>query len=99
MKQYRQGDVLLQSIDAVNEASDERVDKVVLAVGTSTGHSHRLISDACDLIESKVSGTVFVGSVARLVHDEHATVELPTGSYRVVRQSEFADEDIRRVED
>jgi hypothetical protein len=39
------------------------------------------------------------GRAAELRHDEHATIVLPRGTYRVVRQREYAPDEIRRVAD
>jgi hypothetical protein len=32
-------------------------------------------------------------------HQEHATIAVPAGNYRVIRQREYSPERIRRVED
>jgi hypothetical protein len=39
------------------------------------------------------------GEPAALEHDEHDTITLPPGSYRIVRQREYAPEEIRYVAD
>ena len=38
-------------------------------------------------------------AMVALQHDEHATINLPPGSYIVRRQREYSPEEIRRVAD
>ena len=39
------------------------------------------------------------GEAAAVTHDEHATIMLPPGAYRVIRQREYAPEEVRYVAD
>jgi hypothetical protein len=43
--------------------------------------------------------TVSADGPAALAHDEHATIMLPPGNYRIVRQREYSPEEIRDVAD
>lgn len=47
---------------------------------------------------SKKAGEVSA-QIAQLLHEEHGTIEIPTGTYRVIRQREYTPEAIRYVAD
>ncbi len=103
---YRQGDVLIERIASLPTklAPVARENgRVILAHGEITGHSHAIADENCDLFSSeKEVGVTFLevrAAVAALVHDEHSTIELPTGNYRIVRQREYSPEAIRNVAD
>jgi len=64
---------------------------LVLARGEATGHAHRIETDGFAEAYSK-DGNLFlrvVGSPAKVVHEEHRTIQLPPGTYRVWRQREY----------
>jgi hypothetical protein len=95
-RHYRQGDVLLveASPDIVTFDHEEVPREngfVVLAYGEVTGHSHRIASPtACLLRAEGVSDQVLtLHTGAKLVHDEHAPIDLPPGTYIVRRQYEY----------
>lgn len=105
-KHYRQGDVLVSSVDSVPKKLTKVAregGRIVLAHGKSTGHSHAIATPKCDLFrDPKDAGAMFVqvnAAQAELVHDEHTTITLPKGAYRVTRQREFSADAVRRVED
>lgn len=104
-KTYRQGDVLVTSVEVL-PAKTKKIarenGRIVLAHGKSTGHSHAIKDKNADLFSGAAPGEVYlvVGGVsAQLVHDEHSTIEIEPGNYRVVRQREFNPEEIRNVID
>lgn len=108
MKIYRQGDVLVaevRSIPADLTSVPRENGRLVLAHGEVTGHAHVVIGDAelftigdrVDLEERFLHVEADQG--ARLVHDEHSTIDLPRGDYRVLRQREYSPEEIRNVAD
>ena len=39
------------------------------------------------------------GETAEVVHEEHATIKLPQGTYRVWRQREYSPTEIRIIRD
>jgi hypothetical protein len=103
---YRQGDVLLMRVEAVPRdthlcARDER-GRLVLARGEATGHAHSIDSAMAELFEDP-DGALYLRVQAgttqpvQLVHEEHAAIRLPAGSYRVVRQVEYHPEALRPV--
>jgi hypothetical protein len=90
MRIYRHGDVLIAPVDCV--PADARPHPgLILAQGEITGHAHRVETDArAELYE--VGQDLFLrvlGAPARVVHEEHRTIELPLGNYRVWRQREY----------
>lgn len=107
---YRQGDVLLVRVNSAARGEDARENgRIILAHGETTGHCHEVIADK----ESTVSiqeitdknDSLFgarllrVEGRAALKHDEHSTIEIPDGTYRVVRQSEYSPSAVRSVAD
>jgi hypothetical protein len=102
---YRQGDVLLQRVDDIPEGLQTvPLDngRVILAYGEVTGHAHAVLGDveflAADLQELE-ERFLRVENEAEVVHEEHYTITLPPGGYRVVRQREYTPEEIRTVAD
>jgi hypothetical protein len=102
---YRQGDVYIEAVEAVPvgcvpaEPQDRAGRAVhVLAEGEATGHAHWIgAGDGVAFLRpgAVVPDPVTVGylalrSLARLVHDEHAPINLPPGNYRVVQQRRYA---------
>jgi hypothetical protein len=78
-------------VDALPEraVATPRQGRLVLAEGEATGHAHAIAEP--DAREFRVGDErlVLVRSKARLVHEEHAPIELPAGTYRVVIQREY----------
>ena len=95
---YRQGDVLLVPIPPAGvpasavPAPRDRSGRMVLARGETSGHAHviagrgvRLLADRDDVDRLFVQ----IMTQARLEHEEHQAINLPAGSYRVVRQRQY----------
>jgi hypothetical protein len=105
-QQYRQGDVLLERIPSLpkklTKVAREGA-RLILAHGSATGHSHAVATPRCDLYTSaKEPGVMFLdvrAAKAQLMHDEHDSIVLSKGAYRVSRQSEYSPETIRQVQD
>ena len=102
MKQYRQGDVFIQSgkirlglkpVDSVNG-------RQVLAYGEATGHSHT-VSELDGKLFIDANGKMFLRTEAgcELVHQEHAPITIPPGDYAVTIQREYTPEAVRNVQD
>lgn len=108
---YRQGDVLLirrvRAIptDAKPKARDN--DRVILAYGESTGHSHQILvadrlpaaDDAVLLTVAESATFLRLAKKAQLVHEEHAAIDLAPGNYEIVHQREYTPWGERRVVD
>ena len=87
---YRQGDIYIESVAAIPESAAERQNHV-LADGELTGHQHR-ITDFRSALVLEDRGQLYVNVVsefADVVHEEHGTIQLERGLYRVWRQREF----------
>lgn len=112
-KLFAQGDILLELVNDVPPSgqilepwSDGAY---VLAEGEVTGHRHAIFDQvtffrddglARDMPSSLYVGHVRVGDPgANLVHEEHSTINLPRGTYRVRRQREVEPRDARVVAD
>ena len=103
---YRQGDVLIQRVPSLpkNISKIARENgRVVLAHGEASGHAHAISDDNATLYSSPAdSGVTFLEiteAVAALHHDEHSTIHLSPGTYRVTRQREYHPTAIRNVMD
>ncbi len=103
---YRQGDVLIVPMTGdVPEWADEqpREDgRVVLAHGEATGHAHAILEPGVRFFRDDGAGAGLLsvpGGGARVVHEEHAPIQLPPGLFRVIRQREFDAGMARRVAD
>jgi hypothetical protein len=97
---WRHGDVLIAVTDDV-PAGAAKKPHVVLAEGELTGHSHRIEDpQAAEVWEhGGVRYLRITAESARLIHQEHAPITLPRGTYRVWQQREYTPEAIRRVID
>jgi hypothetical protein len=97
---YAQGDILFERLDDTTVFgrlihAQER-DAVIIAEGELTGHHHKLLGTVAffrdDGLARDIPDDLYVGHVqvkgapARLEHEEHATLELAEGTYRVRRQ-------------
>jgi len=101
----RHGDVLLLPVAAAVLSADAKLrdrdqGRVVLAYGEVTGHAHAITEDTARImVEATGEEYLVVEDVATLRHEEHATVEIPQGTYRIVHQREYTPEAIRNVAD
>ena len=75
--------------------------RVVLAHGEVTGHAHAFHRNATTYkSEDGFSRYLSVGGGgASLLHEEHSTIQVPMGVYRVIIQREYTPEEIRNVAD
>lgn len=91
---YRHGDVLITKIDSIPKGTTKKKDNV-LVYGESTGHAHRLIGG--EIFTKGEAMFLNVKKGAKLVHEEHKTIELPKGKYSVIRQREYLTKDMTKV--
>ncbi len=102
-KQFRQGDCFLEAVKEIPsdaKSAKSRDGRYVLLDGEATGHHHSVA--VCDDVEMfERNGELFlrIGKETPLEHQEHATIPLPPGNYRMTRQREYWDEEIRYVQD
>ncbi len=103
----RQGDVLIiaaSSIPAGCKPVPRENGRIILAHGEITGHAHAIDSDLVTLfapadLDEMADRFLRVEQECEVVHDEHDSITLPAGDYRIVRQREYAPEAIRNVAD
>jgi hypothetical protein len=103
---YRQGDVLIipvKSTPEILEPIAREGGRLILAHGEATGHTHAIKAETAALFRDPKLMAVFLtvsddGPIA-LEHNEHSTIHLPPGNYRVIRQREYSPDEIRNVAD
>jgi hypothetical protein len=97
---WRHGDVLIAAVEELPRKARRR-HSTVLVHGELTGHSHRLEEPQTgELWES--GGELFLrvtADEARVIHQEHAPITLPRGTYRIWKQREYTPRSIRWVQD
>lgn len=100
-RMYRQGDVLLVAAEIPEGTRLKKKARVRVAEGEVTGHAHMLEREEGATISVDVDAEFLriMGANGLLTHEEHETIQVPPGEYRVVRQREYAPEEIRRVAD
>ncbi len=96
--QFRQGDVFLERVDAIPSNVKVRPKdhgRVILAYGEVTGHAHAIAEPETAAIFDGEGGEFFlrIESDTGLVHEEHARIDLPEGTYRGRIQREWTDAD------
>lgn len=99
---YRQGDVLI--IPTNEKPSGEQIardrERIVLAYGEVTGHAHAIMERDAALWDSGNGVRILAAKEPlRLVHEEHATINIPAGNYKIVQQREYHPDAIRNVAD
>lgn len=99
--QFRQGDILIERVEALPHGFVARALRtpdgpILLAEGEESGHAHRVETEgeaafvpAQPAPTDPTRGWLTVEAEARLVHDEHAPLDLPPGTYRVVQQRRY----------
>lgn len=94
---HRQGDVLLVKVANLPATLIEHKSDVLFE-GEATGHAHRLRGGQ---VYQTREGLLFLEAVAgsKIVHEEHAPIELEPGYWQVIRQREYSPEAIRWVMD
>jgi hypothetical protein len=102
---YRQGDVLLFPAPLPTDTTPKQPEAdgcAVLAHGEVTGHRHRFAPGLCNLfvgVGAEGATYAVLAADAALLHEEHATIPIPAGTYRVIIQREYEPAGWRRVED
>jgi len=64
-------------------------DHVVLATGEATGHAHVVRGGNCRVVRWSDGTFLELTEPGELCHEEHSTISLAPGKYRVVRQREY----------
>ena len=97
VKQYRQGDVLLEEVEQIPKGA-KTVKEKIIAHGESSNHCHR-VTDEVEVLQSGDEKFLQVSKDGKLEHvlvssprtwtGEHHPVTLPKGKYRVIQQKEY----------
>jgi hypothetical protein len=110
---YAQGDLLIERVADI-PVSGMPVEPgpgaaAVLAEGETSGHRHAIYDRVTmfrdDALAHDIPNGLYIGHIrvdgpcARIQHEEHDTVTLPRGTYRVRRQRELDPRDARIVAD
>lgn len=103
-RQYRQGDILIVEVSTITR-NHRILETRVIVEGELTGHAHRLEGDAVLIEIERVfdnygNPTMFIharGDDVAVTHDEHDSINLPKGYYKVVRQREYNEREIFNV--
>src|SRR2546421_246166 len=97
---WRQGDVFIARVPALPADARPRP-HCVLAEGEVTGHSHR-VKEAGVARLYAAAGSLYLEVTAEratVCHEEHGSITLQRGTYRVWQQREYSPEAIRTVRD
>jgi hypothetical protein len=101
---WRQGDILIQEVEAIPEGLVLQK-QLILSASNTTGHKHQIKNPRAGRLfarKGNLNGDLFLEIThvwADLVHPEHGTIELPMGNYRVWKQREFTVNGPVRVAD
>lgn len=101
----QQGDVVIESVNSIPgdcNPGQLKQGKIVLAEGETTGHAHR-ISEVAGVVFKEKDGMFYLENKEELQvqHEEHKTVFIPPGTWRVwrVREYDHFAEEARAVAD
>ena len=100
----RQGDILLVRVDEDDhdarmcmkddwQVHAEPGEGIIVAAGEVTGHHHRIRGRGVRMYRRNNSSYIRVGRTIQprqMTHEEHQPVTLEQGTYKVVRQREYA---------
>ena len=108
MLKYRQGDVGLEPLAETPEGLEFKpVKSAILAEGEKTGHAHTLTATLemengeYPLLMAEKDGVMYlkIAEPLPLKHQEHSTITIAPGTYKVARQVEYTPEAPRQVLD
>ena len=97
-KTVRQGDVLLVPVSTIppGKKARSRGGRLILALGEVTGHHHSVAVADAELVETAEAIFLNIMRETTLDHQEHASITLAPGPYRVVRQREYVPAELPR---
>ena len=99
MKKYRHGDVIIEETQKIE---GEKLNHLILAEGEISGHYHRVaVKEKEDAELYEKDGNLFLKVIvpAKVTHEEHGTIDIPTGNYIVRKQREYTPDGWMEVQD
>ena len=102
MKPIRQGDVLLLPVTKLPKGAVDRnlQQPVVLKIGEAVGHAHQFLDHTkVRMWDAGAERFIQVIEQADLIHDEHTTIQVPPGLYKLPDQVEYTPGELRKVSD
>jgi hypothetical protein len=100
--QFRHGDVFLEKTSEKISKKLQKSKTNKVALGEATGHAHKLGDTATLFVEPKTKNwgrMLAVPVETPLSHEEHKTIPLPPGTYKVTHQRTFSKTAFRKVLD
>jgi len=97
---YWQGDIVFVPVDGLPKEEKTEVKDRILARGEITGHTHAVRQGAEAMVY--MMGTQMYLHALRPVeidHQEHGTITLPIGYFKIQRQAEYTPRGLRTVAD
>jgi hypothetical protein len=100
-KTYRQGDILLVRQERAPELKGfapqpAEFGRLILARGEVTGHHHSIAEADAELLMDAEAVFLRIMAPTPLEHQEHASIALEPGFYRVLRQREYQPGELPR---
>ena len=103
----RHGDLMFYPIKSMPKGKVHKTKSYVVAEGETTGHKHVLASDQdIEVIVKEIGDDLAetyleVKAPSKLTHEEHRTLTLDPGKYKVIREREhdYLKQEERRVID
>ena len=94
----RHGDVLLEKVETMPDGLKLVKGRNWVALGEVTGHAHRI--DIGEIFEEK-DGKLYLKTdkLTKLSHEEHKTITLEPGIYRVTIKRQYIPDGWERVAD
>ena len=102
--QYRQGDILFIKLNE-NPSGEliprDQHNRIVVAEGEVTGHAHAIHEENVTFYRDDIlnGAWIVVDDTADVVHEEHDTIPLDSGTWAVVYQRQYVRGQVRRVLD
>lgn len=106
MKRFmvRQGDVMIIQVSETpvlkNDEKKDDQGRVILAAGEATGHHHAIRHPGATIYAVEENLRILkLEEAALLEHEEHSAIQLPAGTFQVIRQVEYTPQRIVTVAD
>ena len=100
IKVYWQGDIPIIQIDKLPDGPATKVEDGVIARGEVTGHPHAIRSGGAAMLYI-IAGQMYIHALraVEIDHNEHGTIILPMGVFKINREREYTPEGLRTVRD